>query len=287
MNELCSTCKSPARDDVDCENGWIEVAPLADGYDSAMARCKQWAAHLASTSIASGMNGAGLDEARYAASWDDLELTERTWKAAREYGRNVSEYIAAGLNIVAYGPTGRGKTHAAVLICRDAVSAGYSVAKVSWADFLSSLRDTFNRKNSGEGEGMLTERQQMQRLIDADLTFLDDVGSADTDSGNRDTGKNFSRSRLEQIIDKRYNLGRPTIITSNFSARDLAQVIGERSADRVQGRVLELPFTGRAYRQATENKDAQALLARIWGATNPRSPIAKQSESSLNLGGNA
>lgn len=270
MNELCSKCKSPARSDVSCEDGWVEIPSTNPIYEPEMARCKQWAAHLASVSLASGMSGAGLDEARYAAGWDDLELTERSWKAAREYARNASEYIAAGLNIVAYGQTGRGKTHAAVLICRDAVSAGFSVAKVSWADFLSSLRDTFNRKNSGDGEQMLTERQQMQRLIDADLTFLDDVGSADTDTGNRDTGKNFSRSRLEQIIDKRYNFGRPTIITSNYSANDLAQIIGDRSADRLRGRVLELAFTGKAYRQQTENKDAQALLARIWGATNPQ-----------------
>ena len=184
MNDLCQTCKSTLQNDVLCDGGWIETPSDSPIYTAQMARCKQWTAHLASQRLSDGMSSAGLDEARYADGWNDLEMTERTWRAAREVGTNISEVIAEGLNIVAYGQTGRGKTHAAVLICRDAMSSGHSVAKVVWADFLSNIRDTFNRK----GEGILSERQQIQRLVDADLVFLDDVGSAGSDGSN---GKDF------------------------------------------------------------------------------------------------
>jgi DNA replication protein DnaC len=205
------------------------------------------------------MKNAGLDEARYQAGWESLELTEKPWKAAYVIGLNVEKIIADGINIFASGPTGRGKTHACVLIAREAVSKGKSVAKVVWADFLDSIRDTYNKKSFTEE--VLTERQQIQRLIDADLCFLDDVGSAGTDGEN---GSKFSQSRLERIIIGRYDLGKPTMLTCNFNLRDIQQITGDRVADRIKGKLIELAFTGKEYRKITESVEARKTVGAIW-----------------------
>jgi DNA replication protein DnaC len=205
------------------------------------------------------MKNAGLDEARYQAGWDALELTEKSWKAAFVIGENILKVLEDGVNIFASGPTGRGKTHACVLIAREALSKGKTVAKVVWADFLDSIRDTYNKKTFGEE--FLTERQQIQRLVDADLCFLDDVGSAGTDGDN---GSKFSQSRLERVIMGRYDLGKATMLTCNFSLKDIQQITGERVADRIKGKLIELAFTGKEYRKTTESAEARKTVGAIW-----------------------
>ncbi len=258
---ICETCQSQTRTDYTCDHGWIELETGNPNYPTQAARCNQWNAFLQSRAATRGMKNAGLDEARYVANWESLELTEKSWKAAYVIGKNIEKVLEDGVNIFASGPTGRGKTHACVLIARDAVAKGKSVAKVVWADFLDSIRDTYNKRSNHENEEVLTERQHIQRLIEVDLCFLDDVGSAGTDGEN---GSKFSQSRLERVIMGRYDLGKPTMLTCNFSLRDIGQITGERVADRIKGKLIELAFTGKEYRKVTESAEAKRTVGAIW-----------------------
>ena len=259
----CSTCKSLKRTDFECHDGWIAIPSPNDPinpetglsiYEPRMGRCRQWQAHLTSerAQFASG----GLHDPRYVANWNELILTHKSWLAVYALSKRIELVLEHGLNLILAGPTGRGKTHAAVLLCRDAVAQGKSAVKASWPDVLASIRDTYNRKAE------LTERQILEPLVNADLLLLDDVGAGGTDQDN--TGKNFSRSKLEDVISRRYDAGRASILTVNFNARDLEQIVGQRVASRLQGRFMPISFDGPEYRSKAEPLAVKELIQDVW-----------------------
>lgn len=260
MNDLdsCSLCLGTRRTDVHCDDGWVEVEPYdhETGTAARMAPCKAWQAMLAARRQAVGLHAANLDEAQYTASWDELHLADQGWREAHEVALSVHDVVRDGLNLILVGATGRGKTHAGVLIAKAAMQAGYTAVKIDWARFLDGVRDSFNDKTV-ESEG-----KQIERLVNADFLMIDDIGSGDGDSNN------FSTSRLEKIITRRYDAKRPTLVTANFKASDLTEVVGARTASRLRGRHLVLTFAGQAYRESVEREEVASLIHRI--RTNAR-----------------
>lgn len=247
--DLCAICGQGGRPG--CASGWMEAAPLAPGYAPSMARCPQWAATLKAGKHAAGLSAAGLDEARYTATWDDLTLNHKSWLAARELSTKAGEVVRQGLNIVAVGPTGTGKTLAAVLICRAAMQAGHTALKLDWSRFLDGLRDGYNDRTQ-EPEG-----KKLDRVCAADILLLDDVAAGGDDN-------KYSTARLEKVITRRYDAGKPTILTANLLPRDLHELLGDRAASRVHGRVIELTFNGQKFREQTEKREVANLVQSIW-----------------------
>ena len=248
---ICTVCQQAPRTDYDCDGGWIEVAPLAPGYNNAMARCKQWEAHLKAVHQTEGLAAAGLNDAKYQAEWADLTLTHRSWLAAREISTKISSVITKGLNIVCVGPTGTGKTLAAVLITRAAMKAGHSVMKLDWNRFLDGVRDGYNDRTQ-EPEG-----KKFDRVCSVDLLMLDDVAAGGDDN-------KYSSSRLEKVITRRYDAQLPTILTANLRIQNLHDLLGDRAASRIHGRVIELVFDGQKFRESTERREVSDLVNSIW-----------------------
>lgn len=253
MNEdlSCAVCQQAPRTDRDCDHGWVEALPASDGYGPRYARCKQWEAHIRGSAQAEGLAAAGLNDAKYQAEWKDLDLTHRSWLASREIGGKISNVISQGLNIVCCGPTGTGKTQAAVLICRAAMQAGHTVMKLDWNRFLDGVRDGYNDRTQ-EPEG-----KKFDRVCGVDLLLLDDVAAGGDDN-------KYSSSRLEKIITRRYDAQKPTIITANLRIQNLRELLGDRAASRVHGRVIELVFDGQKFRESTERQEVSDLVQSIW-----------------------
>jgi DNA replication protein DnaC len=108
-----------------------------------------------------------------------------------------------GLYLV--GPTGTGKTHAAVAVVRALLETGASVS-VKWdsADRLvTRVQDSYG---TGTTDSLIQER------AGADVYVLDDLG--------REKGTEDALRVLAMILDERE--GSPTIITSNFMPHELA-----------------------------------------------------------------
>ena len=250
-SEICQTCQQAQRTDAICDAGWIEATPLADGYNPSQAPCKQWQAQRRGQQQTEGLAAAGLNDAKYQGTWADVTLDHRSWLAARELSGKIGSVISQGLNIVMCGPTGTGKTLAAVLICRAAMQAGHTVMKLDWSRFLDGVRDGYNDRTQ-EPEG-----KKFDRVCSADLLLLDDVAAGGDDN-------KYSSARLEKVITRRYDAQLPTIITANLRIQNLRELLGDRAASRVHGRVIELVFDGQKYRETTEKQEVADLVSSIW-----------------------
>lgn len=138
-------------------------------------------------------------------------------KTARAYAQSFSAAEPQG--ILLRGITGCGKTHLAVAILREVISQGHSGAYANFTDLLTRIRATWD-KNSDR-----TEASLLDGVDDVDLLVLDDVGA--------ESATDWTRDRLYVIINRRYESGRATIITTNCSDDELEKRIGARTASRL------------------------------------------------------
>lgn len=148
-------------------------------------------------------------------------------QVAISYARGFNETEKDGF--VLRGGTGTGKTHIAVAILKAIINRGYTGVYFNFTDLLSRIRDTYS-EGAAESEGALLD------VVDArQLLVLDDVGA--------ERATDFVRDRLYLIINRRYENGRPIIMTTNLDDDELRARVGERTASRLC-EMCSSPFPG-------------------------------------------
>ena len=166
-----------------------------------------------------------------------------------------------GLGLLFCGDNGVGKTHLAVAILRELVTA--RGARGQFWDFHELIREI---KSSYDRETRTTELQVLQPVVDNDVLVLDDLGAWKMTDWMNDT--------LFYILNSRYMAKRPTIITTNYQdvtrekalAADhlrrkefLVERIGQRLRSRLMEMCLVVQIQGSDHRQARQAANQVAL----------------------------
>lgn len=171
---------------------------------------------------------------------EDRARQERSFKAIREWAKNIDQTIEAGQNLVLYGSVGTGKDHLLAACCMSACSAGFSVefrnasevfmaAKATWGKFGETVDDVLNP------------------LIRADVLALSDpipgIGEPDE----------HEVRWLLSVIDKRYREMRPTWITLNaVSSEDAGKSLSFQLIDRLKHGSLAVSMRWPSYRKLSQ-----------------------------------
>jgi DNA replication protein DnaC len=129
-------------------------------------------------------------------------------------------FINEKSNIVALGPSGRGKTHAALAIGYEAVKRGYSVR-------FKRACDMVNEMNEARSEKMLSD--YIKNINRCQLLIVDEVGFLDYDAD--------AANLLFQVVGARSEKA-STVYTTNLPFSEWAQFIkNERLALAIVGRI--------------------------------------------------
>lgn len=144
-------------------------------------------------------------------------FADATWEAITD-PRSVEQLrawsaMSQPVNLVVLGPVGTGKTSAAAVALRTHFNSCLEVHFAPCGEMLATLRP--------DGGGCVND------LIEADRLFIDDVG--------QETKTAWTREQLGIIITARYNEQRPTVVTSNFNAKDLEAHLEKHTASRLLG----------------------------------------------------
>ncbi|NSW51993.1 MAG: ATP-binding protein [Anaerolineae bacterium] len=115
------------------------------------------------------------------------------------------------------GTYGCGKTHLAAAIANDAVSLGIPTLFTTVPDLLDWLRYSYSQTHEPFEERFESIRQM-------DLLVLDDLGTQNATE--------WAREKLFQIINFRYSIRKPTVITTNQKLEDMDARIRSRLEDR-------------------------------------------------------
>jgi DNA replication protein DnaC len=177
-----------------------------------------------------------LIERRIAADLPERFRKARLGDFPKETGRLASRWLAKptdGLFIA--GLVGAGKTHLAAAILRDRAERRIGVIFRRCADFFRDLRETYRANCSEE-----TVLEPLDRVC---FLILDDLGAGSLSDHER-------RFALE-LLDRRLNAIRPTIVTSNWNLEQIAERMDDRIASRLSSfTAIELAGEDRRLRGA-------------------------------------
>lgn len=150
-------------------------------------------------------------------------------RRALEECRNYADtFTPSSRSMFFQGKTGLGKTHLSLSIAKEVIRKGYNVLYTP----AQTLLETLERERFRRGE----ESYSLNFVLDCDLLILDDLGA--------EFSTNFSVSVIYNIINSRLVEGKPTIISSNLTAKELEARYSPRVVSRIMGGYYTIPFLG-------------------------------------------
>ena len=105
-----------------------------------------------------------------------------------------------------HGKAGNGKTYFSFAVANELYKRGVSVMAISVARILDVIRSSYNH------HGELGELHVLNTIRDASLLILDDLGV--------ENKTYWSYEKLYAIIDTRYRVKKPMIVTTNMMVND-------------------------------------------------------------------
>ena len=147
-------------------------------------------------------------------SEESQEHFAQVYQAARAFADNPKGWL------VFLGPSGSGKTHLACAIANHRISLGEPVFYIGAADLLDHLRSAFSPTSDTTYDELFEQVKNVPLLVLDDLT----LGSATT----------WSKEKLEQLLQHRFNTRLATVITSDIPL--------ERMDERLRGHLTDNEF---------------------------------------------
>lgn len=126
------------------------------------------------------------------------------------------------------GPAGTGKTHLAAALTRACIEVRRPVLFRRAADLFLAIRQSYEHSD-------FSEDTVLGEYAGAPLLVLDDIGAGAL--------SDFERRATLEILDRRLNALRPTVVTTNWDTDDIRERMDERIASRLAGFTL-LMFAG-------------------------------------------
>ena len=148
------------------------------------------------------------------------EIDSVVVNSVRDWTDSVEENLAEGHGLWLMGNTGTGKTTLAMLVSKEVLRRGHTVAIYSLPKLLARIRATFD---AGLGEESYADF--FERLCEVDLLHVDDLGA--------EKQTEWVLEQLYALINERYERRSPIVVTTNLSQEQLEQQIGERTVSRL------------------------------------------------------
>jgi DNA replication protein DnaC len=130
------------------------------------------------------------------------------------------------------GATGLGKTHLSLAIANEVIRRGYGVIYVSAPAIIAHYENRMRQRSETD--------ELLDMATDCDLLIIDDLGT--------EFISQFSVSHIYNLINSRLLSGKPVIINTNFTMRELEKTYSNRLVSRLNGEAEKLNFFGRDIR---------------------------------------
>lgn len=163
---------------------------------------------------------------------NDKIAMENNVEFLKEYAEEFKP--GSSSNIILLGPTGLGKTHLSTATAITVINKGfYTIYETAF-----KLFDNYqNRRFSYDSDSPI----DLDKYYDCDLLIIDDLGTEFISS--------YTVSCLYDLINKRINMNKSTIINTNLDADQLLKTYNDRIFSRLFGEFKVLLFSGTDIRE--------------------------------------
>lgn len=200
-----------------------------------------------------------------ALSLDRAQNLRRAFEAARAFALERHGWL------LLTGSYGSGKTHLAAAIANHALASGDAAVFMVAPDLLDHLRAAFS-PSSETGYDALFEQ-----VRNAPLLVLDDLGAQSSTP--------WAQEKLYQLLNHRYNLRLPTVITTNQRLEEMEPRIRSRlqDIDLVQRITILAPDfrTGAAHNQADLSSLGLHSMQRFENFDTRRGDLSQEERATL------
>ncbi len=193
--------------------------------------------------ILCGYESSGLGVLLEKQSFDNFSLNyyEGDAKRTMEYNvstlkKYVSDFDKSSPSLMFMGNTGLGKTHLSTAVARGIIDRGFDVQYVTSQNLIAS----FSRERFGHSYGDAYSEVETAKFFSCELLVIDDFGTEECNQ--------FSVSVFYNLINSRINLGKPIIVNTNLSEREIRTRYADRITSRLFGEFLLFAFPGRDIR---------------------------------------
>lgn len=212
-NNACPTCKGA---------GWLRLdVPLDDPRFGQMVPCACKAKELEEKKMRTLLEHSNL-QALQDKTFDKFFASEEqrnAYNRAREFAEHPEGWL------VLLGSFGTGKTHLAAAVGNRRLELGEPAIFIVVPDLLDRLRAAFSPDSE------ITFDDLFESARNAPLLILDDLGTQTTTA--------WANEKMFQILNHRYMMKLPTVITTNVGLEDL----GDRLASRMADPELSIPVS--------------------------------------------
>ncbi len=143
------------------------------------------------------------------------ESADAAFRIARMYAEDPNNVDKPWLFL--FGSQGTGKTHLAAAVAHRRIMLGHPAIFMNVPDLLMHLRRAFSPTSD------VTHDDLFESLRTTPMLILDDIG--------RQLETKWAQEKMYQLINHRYNLRLPTVITMNEDAEEIDPVIWSRMND--------------------------------------------------------
>lgn len=151
----------------------------------------------------------------------------------KRYAETFDPTDSGGLLL--WGGVGTGKTFMASCIANAVIDLGYTAYQTDIAGIANIMESSFEHR-----------RANLDRILNHDLLLIEDLGA--------ERCTEYMLGNVYTVIDGRYRSGKPMVITTNISLKDIYQPSSSspwcRIFDRITERCYPIEFTGASRRRS-------------------------------------
>lgn len=167
-----------------------------------------------------------MDEMFFKATFKNFDITDDNriiYNACVKYCKAFSKMFDENQGLLFHGPVGTGKSFAAACIGNYVMGQLKPVIMTSFVKLLPQF-SAFKEND---------ERDLIERLCVPDLLIIDDLGA--------ERSTDFALEKVYNVIDSRYRVGKPIILTTNLTLNEMKENTDIRYA-RIYDRVFEMCY---------------------------------------------
>ena len=140
---------------------------------------------------------------------------------ARQYVENWKDMQQRNIGYVLMGPVGTGKSFFAGCVANRLMEQGIPVMMTNFSRILNELTKPYADKN-----------EFISHLVSYPLLIIDDLGI--------ERNSEFALEMIYNIIDRRYCIKKPLIVTTNLSYQDMTRADLDMDHQRIYSRLMEM-----------------------------------------------